>query len=242
MGPLVATHGDFSNFRCLSMGRCENLTAEPTVHRDSRLKSSRRSAARERMRRRAERHRGAITDLQNRQTALVGPIGAEAKHAIGAIEAGPVGEDVWRITLRALGMGKRGGEGHGIVSKCRDTGWIGVIFGAVARREGIETAIFGRREPCSLQRRKLQDARVVTKTGAEDLHMFAVDSSRGQGMRPRLHRIGLFWNEKRIDLIMKRGDFLHSFDHGSWLVMFDRHHSYVVTRGGLLEFAFRHAS
>ena len=41
---------------------------------------------------------------------------------------------------------------------------------------------------------------------------------------------------------MKRGDFLHSLGYGSWLVMFDRHHSNVVARGSLLEFAFRHAS
>ena len=52
------------------------------------------------MRRRADRHRGAIIDLQHRQTALVGPIGAEAKHAIGAIEARRGWSGRLAITLR----------------------------------------------------------------------------------------------------------------------------------------------
>src|SRR5208337_1446762 len=194
------------------------------------------------MRRGADWHRGTIIDLQHGETAFVGSIWAETKYAVGAIETGPVGQDVLRITLRALRMGERRGKRYGIVGKCRDAGWIGMIFGAVALREGVEASILGRREPRLLQRRKPENARVVPKTRAEDLHLLTVDPGRGEGLRESLHRIGLFGDEQRIDLIMKRGDLLHRFRHGPRLVMLDAHDPDVVARGRLLEFGFRHAA
>ena len=46
------------------------------------------------MRRLADRCRGPTVDLQNRETTFVGAIGPETEDAVGAIETGPVGQDV----------------------------------------------------------------------------------------------------------------------------------------------------
>jgi hypothetical protein len=70
-------------------------------------------------RRRRQHLRRAARNLQHRQPALIGAVRLEAEDAVGAVEAGRIGEHALRIALRALAAREGDGERHRVIGERR---------------------------------------------------------------------------------------------------------------------------
>ena len=127
------------------------------------------SPRRKTARRRVDHLGGAVGDLHHRQPPLVGSIGAETEHAVGAVEARYAGQRRLVERVRHAVAGERGGQRHRVIGERRQTRRVAVEFGPVALGEGVEAGIVGRGEPGALHLRQFEHARVVPHAGSQEL-------------------------------------------------------------------------
>ncbi len=181
----------------------------------------------------------ARADAHDRQAALVGAVGAEAKQAVDAGKARRVEQHVGLETLPALRSRQCGDQRHRVIGQRRGSHRLVAEFGAVAVRETSKARWIRRGVEAALQFGAREHARIVPQPGAEQLDVLQIGPGRGQRVGDRHHRVAIVGQQQRIGLT-ERLRHLRRRRRTIGAVFFERDDPPAPFRHRLLEARFHH--
>src|SRR4029079_3173117 len=182
---------------------------------------------------------------QDRKSALVRSLRAEAENTIDPCEPGRISEDLLAKALHPLRLDESCHQRDRVIGECCRAHRVLSVAGAVPTREVTESGLLGRRIPTAIEQFLRRDPRIVApQSGSEQLHALEVDTVGGECLRDLWHRIWTVGNEDAVDLAGRLRNAAHGLRRpvGVVWVFFQHHDPSAVTGYFLLECRFHYGA